>query len=147
NLIGNALKYRATDRRPRIRVAAGRKGNEWVFSVEDNGIGIEAQHLDKIFVLFKRLHTQREYPGHGIGLAFCKRVVESYGGKIWVKSEFGKGSTFSFTLPAPGEKRPLAIPIPTLQAPVAVADPHSAAGKVAGPLPKPRSSRRQLDDR
>jgi PAS domain S-box-containing protein len=100
NLINNALKYRSPERPPEIRVEARRVDEEWVFSFADNGIGIESQYFDRIFELFKRLHPQHRIPGHGIGLAYCKRVVESLGGKMWVTSEFGKGSTFSFTLPA-----------------------------------------------
>jgi PAS domain S-box-containing protein len=100
NLINNALKYRSPERPPEIHVEAQRADEGWVFSFADNGIGIESQYFDRIFELFKRLHPQHRIPGHGIGLAYCKRVVESLGGKMWVTSEFGKGSTFSFTLPA-----------------------------------------------
>jgi signal transduction histidine kinase len=97
-LIGNAIKYRAPDP-PRIRVTAEAKGKEWVFSVSDNGIGIAAEHAESVFVLFRRLHTRTEYPGNGIGLSICKKIVERHGGKIWVESEPGHGSTFRFTLP------------------------------------------------
>jgi PAS domain S-box-containing protein len=118
NLINNALKYRSPDQRPRIQVKAQRQGPEWLFSFEDNGIGIEKQYFDQIFGLFERLHPEHRYPGHGIGLAYCKRVVESLGGRIWVESELGKGSTFLFTLPALDHDRaiepPSAIgPVPT----------------------------------
>jgi PAS domain S-box-containing protein len=98
NLIGNALKYRREDV-PRVHLAARQSGNEWVFSVSDNGQGIPSQYQTQVFELFKRLHGQ-QYPGTGIGLATCKRLVERYGGRIWVESEVGKGSTFFFTLPA-----------------------------------------------
>jgi PAS domain S-box-containing protein len=97
NLIGNALKYRREDV-PRVHVAARDLGKEYLFSVSDNGQGIPAQYQMQVFELFKRLHGQ-EYPGTGIGLATCKKLVERYGGRIWVESEVGKGSTFYFTLP------------------------------------------------
>jgi PAS domain S-box-containing protein len=99
NLIGNALKFHSQGK-PEIHIEATRKQNEWVFSINDNGIGIDAKYIDKIFVVFKRLHTREEYPGTGIGLAVCKKIVERHGGKIWVESELGKGSTFYFTLKA-----------------------------------------------
>ena len=98
NLLDNALKYNAGA--PEIAVAAQRQGDEWVFSVRDNGIGIEEKYLGQIFDVFKRLHTEREYPGTGMGLAVCRRVVERHGGRIWVTSQPGQGSTFFFSLPA-----------------------------------------------
>src|SRR5580658_3102396 len=98
NLVGNALKYRRQDD-PRVHISARELGNEWLFAVSDNGQGIPPQYQTQIFELFKRLHGQ-QYPGTGIGLATCKRLVERYGGRIWVESEVGKGSTFFFTLPA-----------------------------------------------
>ena len=98
NLIGNAMKY-CSDSDPEIKVWANLQGKDWLFSVSDNGIGIEPQYAKQIFGIFKRLHGQK-YPGTGIGLAICQRIVERYGGKIWVESELGKGSTFRFTLPA-----------------------------------------------
>jgi len=99
NLVENALKY-CRDRAPVIKLSAVQVEDEWVFSVSDNGIGIEPQHHEKVFEVFKRLHSQSEFPGTGIGLAVCRRVVEGHGGKIWVTSEPGQGSVFSFTLPA-----------------------------------------------
>ena len=101
NLIGNALKFRG-DVSPRVRIEAERHGAEWVFSIADNGIGIPPEQAERIFNMFQRLHTREEYPGMGIGLAVCKRIVERHGGRIWVESELGNGCTFFFTLPAEG---------------------------------------------
>jgi light-regulated signal transduction histidine kinase (bacteriophytochrome) len=101
NLVGNAVKYRG-ERPPRIEVSAARLGEQWQFTVKDNGIGIEAQHLHKVFGIFKRLHGQSQYPGTGMGLAICQRLVENYDGRIWVESEPGTGSTFHFTIPVEG---------------------------------------------
>ena len=98
NLIGNAIKFRSEEP-PRISVTAERQADEWVFSVQDNGIGIPPEHKDSIFQVFERLHSHEEYPGSGIGLAVCKRIVERHGGRIWVESIPGEGSTFCFTIP------------------------------------------------
>jgi chemotaxis family two-component system sensor kinase Cph1 len=98
NLIGNALKFHGEEA-PRVEISAVRKGDDWIFSVRDNGIGIDPQYNDRIFEIFQRLHTCEEYPGTGIGLAIAKKIVERHQGHIWVESLPGKGSTFNFTLP------------------------------------------------
>jgi PAS domain S-box-containing protein len=97
NLVGNGIKYRGAFR-PRIHISAKRQKGEWLFSVTDNGIGIDPEHHERVFELFRRLHTQKAFPGDGIGLTLCRRIVGRHGGKIWLESELGKGSTFFFTI-------------------------------------------------
>ncbi len=99
NLISNALKFRRSGVAPAIHVGACRDGANWLFSVQDNGIGIAAEHHDRVFLIFQRLHTRQKYAGTGIGLAICKKIVEQYGGRIWVESTAGQGATFKFSLP------------------------------------------------
>jgi signal transduction histidine kinase len=98
NLLGNAMKFRSEED-PRIHVSAERKDGDWIFAVKDNGIGFDPQFVNRIFVIFQRLHGKQDYPGTGIGLAVCKRIVERHGGRMWVDSEPGAGSTFYFTIP------------------------------------------------
>lgn len=99
NLIGNAVKYRKEGVTPEVRVQAKHERDRWVFSIADNGIGISHEYRESIFGIFKRLHTNGHYAGTGMGLAICQRIVERYGGRIWVESEPGQGSTFLFTIP------------------------------------------------
>jgi signal transduction histidine kinase len=103
NLIGNGIKFRGSEK-PLIDIHAEPKDQEWLFAVSDNGIGIASENAETVFVIFQRLHTRAEYPGNGIGLSICKKIVEQHGGKIWVEPKPGPGTTFKFTLP-------LAVPV------------------------------------
>jgi light-regulated signal transduction histidine kinase (bacteriophytochrome) len=105
NLIGNAVKFHGEEA-PRVEVSAQRNGNEWVFAVRDNGIGIEPEYQKRIFGIFQRLHTRKEHPGTGIGLAVCKKIVERHGGRIWVESQPHQGAAFYFTIPDQGGSQP-----------------------------------------
>ncbi len=98
NLVGNALKYRSKEK-PVVTITGKEENDEWIFTVKDNGIGIDSKYKDKIFVIFQRLHNKDEFNGTGIGLAICKKIIERYHGKIWVEPEFGKGSKFIFAIP------------------------------------------------
>ena len=98
NLIGNALKYCKQDTPVHIKISVNELADHWQFSVADNGIGIDKEYFDRIFVIFQRLHNKDEYSGTGLGLAITKKIIENMGGKIWLSSEEGKGSTFYFTI-------------------------------------------------
>lgn len=99
NLITNAIKYRKSDTQAIINITAQDKNNEWFFAIKDNGIGINKIYYERIFIIFQKLHTQQQYAGTGIGLAQAKKIIELHGGRIWIESELGKGSTFYFTIP------------------------------------------------
>ena len=98
NLIGNAIKFRKPDENPVIKIDFTSTPEEWKFCVKDNGLGIAKEFQERIFIIFQRLHTREKYEGTGIGLSICKKIAEFHGGRIWVESELGQGSTFYFTL-------------------------------------------------
>jgi signal transduction histidine kinase len=114
NLIGNAVKFRRDDRTPRIVIdcerGTGDRDGEWLLSVSDNGIGLEEEFVDKVFVIFQRLHGRDAYPGTGIGLALCKKIVEYHGGTIWIDTSYTDGTRFRFTMPIAADQSPAAIP-------------------------------------
>jgi light-regulated signal transduction histidine kinase (bacteriophytochrome) len=99
NLISNAIKFHKEEEPPVVHISAKLHKNQWIFSIRDNGIGIDSQYFDRIFIIFQHLHKKSEYEGTGIGLAICKKIIERHKGKIWVESELGKGSTFYFSIP------------------------------------------------
>ncbi|OQA91500.1 MAG: Phytochrome-like protein cph1 [Elusimicrobia bacterium ADurb.Bin231] len=103
NLIGNAIKFKG-ESQPRIFISATREGTDWLFSIRDNGIGFDTKYMDRIFLIFQRLHAKNDYPGTGVGLAICKKIIERHGGKIWAVSSPGSGATFYFTIPIKGRE-------------------------------------------
>jgi chemotaxis family two-component system sensor kinase Cph1 len=117
NLVGNAVKYRSA-RKSEIHISAREQGNDWIFAVKDNGIGLDMRYADEIFGMFKRLPNSDVHEGSGVGLALCKAVIQRHHGRIWVESEPGKGSSFFFTLPKVGEQDILRKPAVAEQSPL-----------------------------
>ncbi|MEO8341673.1 MAG: ATP-binding protein, partial [Nitrospirota bacterium] len=115
NLVGNAVKYRKPDEPAKVHLSAEQRGADWVISIRDNGIGFDPKDASAIFQPFKRLHTAEEYPGTGVGLAICRRIVQAQGGRIWAESVLGEGTTFFFTLPV--ESRPPLKHTPPINSP------------------------------
>jgi light-regulated signal transduction histidine kinase (bacteriophytochrome) len=99
NLISNALKFIPNDKKPIIKIKVKDENDFYEFQIQDNGIGIQKEYLEKIFLVFKRLHSKEQYEGTGIGLATCKKIIDNVNGKIWVESDYGNGTTFFFTIP------------------------------------------------
>ena len=133
NLIGNSAKFTHPGQPPRITVEGGPEGDGWRFAVTDNGIGIEPRHAERIFSMFQRLHGRQEYPGTGIGLAICRKIVELHGGRIWVEQAEGGGSRFVFTIGPSGPAEP-----PPDQAPAVVALPAPPEPVPPEPVPAGR---------
>jgi light-regulated signal transduction histidine kinase (bacteriophytochrome) len=112
NLVGNSLKFRRPNVPPKVHVGCRRVGEEWEVSCADNGIGIDPEYVDKVFVIFQRLHAKDAYPGTGIGLSICKKIVEYHGGRIWIDTERREGTLIMFTLPvAPEAPASPAVPV------------------------------------
>lgn len=132
NLVGNALKYRKPEESPKIHIGAERRGPEWVIFVRDNGIGFDRRYASLIFAPFKRLHTAAEFPGTGVGLAICSRIVKTQGGRIWAESVPGDGSTFYFSLPVEARPQP-AHTVPIESPPSAEDFPKKAVGGQGAP--------------
>jgi light-regulated signal transduction histidine kinase (bacteriophytochrome) len=133
NLIGNSLKFRHPDRRPTIRITAEQVDNEWQISCQDNGIGIEPEYADKVFVIFQRLHPKDQYPGTGIGLAIVKKIIEFHGGRIWLEPDVAEGTLFRFTLPVVEPEPSSADPPASAETPTDTSTPELSSTAAAAP--------------